>query len=81
MRDEAERPASAAEPARLAGVLVALFVGAAAGGLLLVHARTLAPALRPPIALSVIAVAARVFGVDGAAGLPRVGWSPAPPGA
>jgi uncharacterized membrane protein YoaK (UPF0700 family) len=62
MRDEAERPASAAEPERLAGVLVALFAGAAAGGLLLVHARTLAPALPPLLTLSVIVVAARVFG-------------------
>ena len=40
---------------RLAGVLVALVTGAAAGALLLEHARTLAPAL--PLVVSTLVVA------------------------
>jgi uncharacterized membrane protein YoaK (UPF0700 family) len=45
MRDVAARPGSAAERTRLAAVLGALFAGATAGGLLLVHARACAPVL------------------------------------
>jgi len=53
-RSVAERSAPP-ETARFAGVLVALCAGAAAGGLLLVHARTLAPAL--PLAVTALVVA------------------------
>jgi uncharacterized membrane protein YoaK (UPF0700 family) len=56
-RDAAARPASTAEPAMLAGVLVSLFAGATAGGLLLVHARIYAPALPPVLTLLVVAAA------------------------
>jgi uncharacterized membrane protein YoaK (UPF0700 family) len=52
--DIANRPATGAERRRLAGVLVSLFVGATAGGLLLVHAHVYAPVL--PFALTVAAV-------------------------
>jgi uncharacterized membrane protein YoaK (UPF0700 family) len=46
MRDlAAPGDSDSAERARLTGVLLALFAGAAAGGLLLVHARPYAPAL------------------------------------
>jgi uncharacterized membrane protein YoaK (UPF0700 family) len=47
----------ATEAARLAGVLVALIAGAAAGGLLLVHARTFAPVLPLVVTALVIATA------------------------
>jgi uncharacterized membrane protein YoaK (UPF0700 family) len=56
-RDAAARPGSLAEPARLAGVLISLVAGATAGGLLLVHARTYAPALPPVLTLLVVAAA------------------------
>jgi uncharacterized membrane protein YoaK (UPF0700 family) len=49
-------PESAAERRRLAGVLAGLLAGAGAGGLLLIHARTYAPAL--PLAATVLVVAA-----------------------
>ena len=61
MRDAAAPPTSAAEPARLAGVLLALALGATAGGLLLVHARAHAPALAPLLTLSAVAVAVRAL--------------------
>jgi uncharacterized membrane protein YoaK (UPF0700 family) len=55
MRDVAARSGStAADRARLGGVLLALFAGATAGGLLLVHARTYAPAL--PLAATALVV-------------------------
>jgi len=60
MRDVAERSGSEPrerERARLAGVLLALCAGAAASGLLLVHARTLAPAL-PLLATGLVVAAA-----------------------
>ena len=57
VRSIAER-STAPERARFAGVLVALCAGAAAGGLLLVHARTLAPAL--PLAVTALVVATSV---------------------
>src|SRR5258707_11928632 len=47
--------ATVVERRRLAGVLVSLFVGATAGGLLLVHAPIYAPVL--PFAITVAAVA------------------------
>lgn len=60
MRDLADGTrASATERARLAGVLLALFAGATAGGLLLVHARTFAPVL-PLIATALIVATASI---------------------
>jgi uncharacterized membrane protein YoaK (UPF0700 family) len=53
--DLANWSATVAERRRLAGVLVSLFVGAAAGGLLLVHAHLYAPVL--PLAITGAAVA------------------------
>jgi uncharacterized membrane protein YoaK (UPF0700 family) len=54
MRDVAAPSGSAAaEPARLARVLAALFAGATAGGLLLVHARAYAPVL-PLVATALV---------------------------
>ena len=47
--------ATVAERRRLAGVLVSLFAGATAGGLLLVHAHIYAPVL--PFVITVAAVA------------------------
>jgi uncharacterized membrane protein YoaK (UPF0700 family) len=44
-RGAADRQASDPDPARMARILVCLIVGALAGGLLLVHARTYAPVL------------------------------------
>jgi uncharacterized membrane protein YoaK (UPF0700 family) len=58
MRDTAERPGDGgSERARLAGVLIALCAGAAAGGLLLTHARTYAPIIPPAVTALVIATA------------------------
>jgi len=51
--------ASATERARLAGVLLALFAGATAGGLLLVHARTFAPVL-PLVATALVVATASI---------------------
>jgi uncharacterized membrane protein YoaK (UPF0700 family) len=50
------------ERRRLAGVLVSLFIGATAGGLLLVHAPIYAPVLPFVIALATVATAAIIFG-------------------
>jgi uncharacterized membrane protein YoaK (UPF0700 family) len=62
MRDAAERAdTAAAERARLAGVLLALGAGAAAGGLLLVHARSVAPLLPLVATAAVIATASISF--------------------
>jgi uncharacterized membrane protein YoaK (UPF0700 family) len=59
MRNEADRAKSqGTERARLAGVLVALSAGAAAAGLLLVHAHTYAPVIPLVATALVIAVAA-----------------------
>jgi len=56
VRDLAERNAAeAAERARFAGVVLALGAGAAAGGLLLVHARTYAPVI--PLAATALVIA------------------------
>jgi uncharacterized membrane protein YoaK (UPF0700 family) len=52
---------TAAERRRLAGVLVFLFVGATAGGLLLVHAHIYAPVLPFVITVLTVATAAMVF--------------------
>ncbi len=61
-RDAAAWRASApAERARLAGVLVALLGGAAAGGLLLVHARIYAPVVPLAATAVVVAVAQAAF--------------------
>jgi len=51
---------SAEEMRRLRGVLVSLFLGATAGGLLLAHARICAPAL-PLIATAIVVAIAAVF--------------------
>jgi uncharacterized membrane protein YoaK (UPF0700 family) len=60
MRDAAAGPrAAASERARLAGVLVALSAGAAAGGVLLVHARPYAPIL-PLAATALVVVTASI---------------------
>jgi uncharacterized membrane protein YoaK (UPF0700 family) len=59
--DLANWSATAAERRRLAGVLVALFVGATAGGLLLVHAHIYAPVLPFVITVLTVATAAMVF--------------------
>jgi uncharacterized membrane protein YoaK (UPF0700 family) len=61
--DLAKGPASAPERRRLAGVLFSLFIGATAGGLLLVHARLYAPVLPFAITAFVVAIAARWRGV------------------
>jgi hypothetical protein len=50
--------ATVAERRRLTGVLVSLFVGATAGGLLLVHARMYAPVLPFVITVGVVTTAA-----------------------
>lgn len=55
MRDLAAGDSTATERARLTGVLLALFAGAAAGGLLLVHARPYAPAL--PLVVTALTIA------------------------
>src|SRR5215203_1464294 len=55
MSDVAAWSQSAMERRRLAGVLASLFAGAAAGGLLLAHARTYAPVL--PLAVTILVVA------------------------
>ena len=56
--------ATVAERRRLAGVLVSLFVGATAGGMLLVHAHIYAPVL--PFAITVVAVATAAIFFAGA---------------
>jgi uncharacterized membrane protein YoaK (UPF0700 family) len=53
--------ATVAERRRLAGVLVALFVGATAGGMLLVHAHVYAPVLPFVITGATVATAAAVL--------------------
>ena len=57
-RDLASRPSSAADRRRLGGVLGGLPAGAAAGGLLLLHARACAPLLPLVMTGTVVAVAA-----------------------
>src|SRR5467141_4101290 len=54
--------ATVVERRRLAGVLISLFVGATAGGLLLVHAHILAPVLPFLVTVAAVAIAAIVFG-------------------
>jgi uncharacterized membrane protein YoaK (UPF0700 family) len=54
-------PSNSVDRARLLGVLTALFVGAAGGGLLLVHARTYAPALPLLLTAMVIVGASRAL--------------------
>jgi uncharacterized membrane protein YoaK (UPF0700 family) len=53
--------ATVAERRRLAGVLVSLFVGATAGGLLLVHAHIYAPVLPFVITVAAVAIAGIVL--------------------
>jgi uncharacterized membrane protein YoaK (UPF0700 family) len=59
--DLANWSVTSAERRRLAGVLVSLFVGATAGGLLLVHAQIYAPVLPFVITTAVVATAAIIF--------------------
>jgi uncharacterized membrane protein YoaK (UPF0700 family) len=59
--DLANWSATTAERRRLAGVLVSLFVGATAGGLLLVHAPIYAPVLPFVITVATVATAAITF--------------------
>jgi uncharacterized membrane protein YoaK (UPF0700 family) len=58
MEDVANWSATAAERRRLGGVLASLFVGATAGGILLVHAHNVAPVLPFAITLGVVAAIA-----------------------
>ena len=53
--------ATVTERRRLAGVLVSLFLGATAGGLLLVHAPIYAPVLPAVITIAVVVTALIVF--------------------
>jgi uncharacterized membrane protein YoaK (UPF0700 family) len=59
--DLSEWPTTGAERRRLARVLVSLFLGAAAGSLLLFHAPLLGPVLPLAITIGVVATAAVVF--------------------
>src|SRR6266403_1313916 len=59
--DLANWSATTGERRRLAGVLVSLFVGATAGGLLLVHAPIYAPVLPAVITIAVVVTALIVF--------------------
>ena len=59
--DLANWSATVAERRRLAGVLVSLFVGATAGGFLLVRARIIAPVLPFVITAAAVAAAAIVL--------------------
>jgi uncharacterized membrane protein YoaK (UPF0700 family) len=54
-------PATGAERRRLAGVLVSLFIGATAGGVLLVHAHVYAPVLPFVVTVAAVATAATVL--------------------
>jgi hypothetical protein len=53
--------ATVAERRRLTGVLVSLFIGATAGGLLLVHAHMYAPVLPFVITVAVVVTAAIIL--------------------
>ena len=59
--DIANWRASGAERGRLALVILSLFVGASAGSVLLIHARTQAPLLSFLITAAVVAAAATIF--------------------
>jgi uncharacterized membrane protein YoaK (UPF0700 family) len=61
MGDLSQWSESAADRRRLASVLVGLFAGAVAGGLLMTHAPSWAPALPLVLSGAVVAVAARRF--------------------
>jgi uncharacterized membrane protein YoaK (UPF0700 family) len=63
--------ATAAERRRLAGVLVSLFLGATAGGVLLMHAPRYAPILPFVITVAVVATAAVVLRERSASEVPR----------
>lgn len=63
--------ATVAARRRLTGVLVSLFLGATAGGLLLVHAHIYAPVLPFAITVAVVATAAIVLRERGGAGAPE----------
>jgi uncharacterized membrane protein YoaK (UPF0700 family) len=68
-------PESAAERMRLAGVLVALLAGAVAGGVLLIHARVVAPVL--PLVTSALVVGAATISLPGRTTAKRPTASPA----
>jgi uncharacterized membrane protein YoaK (UPF0700 family) len=55
------RPLTSDEHRRLRGVLISLFIGATAGGLLLIHAPILAPVLPLVITVAVVVTAAKAF--------------------
>jgi uncharacterized membrane protein YoaK (UPF0700 family) len=59
-KDLADPPRAETEPRRLAAMLGALVAGAAAGGLLLLHARSVAPVLPLAVTAVVVAAAARI---------------------
>jgi uncharacterized membrane protein YoaK (UPF0700 family) len=61
VREIANRSATVAERRRHAGVLVSIFVGATAGGVLLMHAHIFAPVLPFVITVLAVATAAIVF--------------------
>lgn len=67
MSDAASSSRAATEMRRLAGVLAALFAGATAGGLLLVHARTAAPVL--PLVLTAVVISAASVALKAPGGL------------
>ena len=56
------RPLTSDEHRRLRGVLISLFIGATAGGFLLIHAPILAPVLPLVITVAVVVTAAKAFG-------------------
>jgi uncharacterized membrane protein YoaK (UPF0700 family) len=56
------RPLTGDEHRRLRGVLISLFIGATAGGVLLIHAPILAPVLPLVITVAVVVTAAKAFG-------------------
>jgi len=58
LTSDASRPSSATDMPRLAGLLVSLFVGAAAGALLLAYARSYAPLFPLVLTVSVVATSA-----------------------
>jgi uncharacterized membrane protein YoaK (UPF0700 family) len=76
--DLANWSATAAERRRLAGVLASLFIGATAGGVLLVHAPLYAPVLPFVMTVAVVATAATVLRESDAADEPDAATASSP---
>ena len=70
MEDITTWSATVAERRRLFGVLVSLFIGATAGGLLLVHGHNVAPVLPFAITAAVVTIGMLLLGEDDAEGPP-----------